>query len=132
MSGERSPYQRSPYQSTTRPTGGRRVSACGALVWGSGALVRGSAAFRSFSRGGGRPRLFRGFLWLFYSSVEVPPPKRVSSSTAAGIYSKQRARPTYGQHMANTANMARAAATAMQNACARPPAPRTRPCTKRT
>eukprot|EP00966_Prymnesium_polylepis_P103799 2403623-Prymnesium_polylepis.1 len=34
--------------------------------------------------------------------------------------------------MANTANMARAAGTAMQNARAQPPTPRTRPCTMRT
>jgi hypothetical protein len=45
-------------------------------------FTRGGSAFLSFllffaSQG------FYGF-WLFYSSMEVPPPKRVSSSAEAG------------------------------------------------
>ena len=72
------------------PQGGDEylVLACGALVWGS-------AAFRSFSSafGGFFFFFFSGFygFWLFYPSVEVPPPERVSSSAEAGNTGGERA-----------------------------------------
>eukprot|EP00966_Prymnesium_polylepis_P032087 746761-Prymnesium_polylepis.1 len=42
----------------------------------------------------------------------IPPWRSLRRSGSAGIYSKQRARPTYGQRMANTVNTANTARAA--------------------
>ena len=84
-------------------------------------------------------RRLRLFILAFHSIAGAfdSPSKRGTSrwlgpSAEAGNININIMRPTHAVNMANTANMARAAAPAMQNARAQPPAPRTRPCTKRT
>eukprot|EP00966_Prymnesium_polylepis_P293806 6785143-Prymnesium_polylepis.1 len=98
--------------------------------------------FRDFSRlfhgGAGRRRLFSHLtpfrllrLFLAFHSLAGAfdsPSKRGSSrwlgpSAEAGNITITIMRPTHAVNMANTANMARAAAPAMQNARAQPPTP---------
>jgi len=98
--------ERSPKPTTTRPPRGETSRLV--VLW-YGVLVLWYVVRRLFEAfpGGAVALGFLGafcfclFLLLrifmaFFSSVEVPPPKRVSSSAVAGIYSKQtnkRARP---------------------------------------